>query len=376
MKNRLLSLLLAGALLLGTLSGCGAGGQEEQGEQNPPPSSSESSSSEAAPSSEAESSAAEPASPEPAGEGPITVTDQAGREVTLDAPAETVVSCYYLVTASLLTLGQKEKITGIELKAASRGLYQLCAPEFLDLPQVGSGKETNIEAIAALEPDLVLLPKKQAEAAETLAGLGIPTAVVEPETYEAYNEMIRMLGRLCGCETEAEALTAYYDGVVRRVTALTADTERPSVYLCGDATYLRTCAGGMYQRELIEMAGGACVSAELEGSKWADISAEQLAAWDPEVIFAVQYAEYSPDDIRSDTALAGIRAVAGDRIYTVPSEIEAWDYPQPSSILGLLWMTHILHPSLVTEEEYLREAQLFYQTYFGIEVTKEQMGIA
>ena len=364
MKKRLLSLALLSALLVQLLSGCAAGGVESA-----PPS--------AAPSAPAATASVtpEPAETGPAQPGPVTVTDQAGRTVTLEKPAEKIVSCYYLVTASLLTLGQKDKIVGIEMKAGSRELYKLCAPEFLDLPGVGSGKETNIEAIAALEPDLVLLPSKQLEAAETLAGLGIPTAVVEPETYEAFNGLIEMLGALCGCEDAAAELTAYYDGVVQRVTALTAEAEKPSVYLCGEASWLRTCAGGMYQRELIEMAGGACVSAELEGAKWADISAEQLAAWNPEVIFSVSYAEYSLDDIRNDAALSGLGAVKEDKLYTVPSEIEAWDYPQPSSILGLLWMAHILHPELVSEEEYVKEAQEFYQTYFGLEVSKEQLGL-
>ncbi len=360
MKKRLLSLVLSLALLL---SGCAAG----PGESVPP-------SAEPTPPPATQPVETEPAQTEPP-QGPVTVTDQAGRTVTLNAPAEKIVSCYYLVTASLLTLGQKEKIVGIELKADSRELYRLAAPEFLDLPGVGSGKETNIEAIAALEPDLVLLPSKQVEAAETLAGLGIPTAVVEPETYGAFNELIAMLGALCGCEDQAAKLTAYYDGVVERVTALTKDADRPSVYLCGEASWLRSCAGGMYQRELIEMAGGTCVSAELPGAKWADISAEQLAAWDPEVIFSVSYAAYTLDDLRNDAALSGLDAVKDNRLYTVPSEIEAWDYPQPSSILGLLWMAHILHPELVSQEEYVKEAQAFYQTYFGLEVSKEQLGI-
>jgi len=362
MKRRVFSLALLSALLFQLLAGCAGGGQESA-----PPS----------PSQPAAGGPAQtqPAETQPAQAGPITVTDQAGREVTLEAPAEKIVSCYYLVTASLLTLGQKDKIVGIEMKADTRELYKLCAPEFLELPGVGSGKETNIEAIAALEPDLVLLPNKQVEAAGTLADLGIPTAVVEPETYEAFNELLTMLGKLCGCEGEAEKLIAYYDGVVDRVTALTKDAERPSVYLCGSASHLRACTGGMYQREMIEMAGGTCVSAELEGAGWADISAEQLAAWDPEVIFAVQYAEYALDDIRNDAALSGLKAVAEDKLYTVPSQIEAWDYPQPSSILGLLWMTHILHPELMGEEDYVKEARQFYQTYFGIEITREQMGL-
>lgn len=364
MKKRLLSLALLSALLVQLLSGCAAGGVESA-----PPS--------AAPSAPAATASVtpEPAETGPAQPGPVTVTDQAGRTVTLEKPAEKIVSCYYLVTASLLTLGQKDKIVGIEMKAGSRELYKLCAPEFLDLPGVGSGKETNIEAIAALEPDLVLLPKKQLEAAEALAGLGIPTAVVEPETYETFNGLLNMLGALCGCGDAAAELTAYYDGVVDRVTALTKDADKPAVYLCGEASWLRACTGGMYQREMIGMAGGTCVSAELEGAKWADISAEQLAAWDPEVIFSVSYAEYTLDDIRNDAALAGVKAVAEDRLYTVPSEIEAWDYPQPSSILGLLWMAHILHPDLVTREDYVGEAKAFYKTYFDLDVTEAQLGL-
>lgn len=369
MKKRLLSLALLSALLVQLLSGCAAGVTESA------PPSAEPSAPAASEPAETQPAESQPPSAQPAQPGPVTVTDQAGRTVTLEKPAEKIVSCYYLVTASLLTLGQKDKLVGIEMKANSRELYKLAAPEFLDLPGVGSGKETNIEAIAALEPDLVLLPKKQLEAAETLAGLGIPSAVVEPETYEAFNELLAMLGALCGCEDAAAELTAYYDGVVDRVTALTKDVERPSVYLCGEASWLRACAGGMYQRELIEMAGGSCVSAELEGTKWADVSAEQLAAWDPEVIFSVSYAEYALDDIRNDAALAGVKAVAGEKLYTVPSEIEAWDYPQPSSILGLLWMAHILHPDLVTQEEYVKEAQEFYQIYFGLKVTEDQLGI-
>ncbi len=95
MKKRLFSLAVLSALLLQLLSGCAAGVQEST-----PPS--------AVPTQPPATQPVEtkPAETEPV-QGPITVTDQAGREVTLDAPAEKIVSCYYLVTASLLTLGQK-----------------------------------------------------------------------------------------------------------------------------------------------------------------------------------------------------------------------------------------------------------------------------
>jgi iron complex transport system substrate-binding protein len=187
--------------------------------------------------------------------------------------------------------------------------------------------------------------------------------------------MLQLLGAVCGCEDQAQALVDYYEQIVNEVTALTANVERPSVYLCGDATYLRSCTGGMYQREMIEMAGGTCVSAQLDGSTWADISAEQLLTWNPDDVFAVSYAQYTLDDILSDAALGALTAVEDQAVYMVPSSIEAWDYPQPSSILGLLWMTHILHPELISQEDYMARAQEFYSTYFGLDVTAQQLGL-
>ena len=73
-------------------------------------------------------------------ENGITVTDQAGREVTLQAPAACLVSSYYISTAILIALGCEDDLKGIEMKADTRELYKLAAPQLLDLPAVGSGK--------------------------------------------------------------------------------------------------------------------------------------------------------------------------------------------------------------------------------------------
>lgn len=301
----------------------------------------------------------------------IEVNDQIGRLVTLEKPAEKVVSTYYLVTASMLTLGLKEKIVGVEMKANSRGLYKLAAPELIELPGVGSGKEINVEAIASLEPDVVFLPKKQKDAAEVLEGLGIPSIVVDPESYEKFNELLSIIGKVCAVESKAEELIAYYDGVVSEVSSATANAETPSVYIAGDSSILHTCGGNMYQREMVEIAGGECVSAPLEGSSWTDISLEQLLEWDPEYIFVVNYAEYTIDDLLNDETLKDLRAVKENKVFMIPSKIEAWDYPQPSSVLGLYWMAGILHPELIEKDRYVKEAVAFYKNYYAIDVTDE-----
>ena len=112
---------------------------------------------------------------------PMTLTDQAGRTVTLQKEPERIVSGYYVSTSMLIALGQKDKLVGIEAKADMRDIYRLSAPELISLPSVGSAKELDLEGCAALEPDLVILPLKLKSAAGALEELGIPVLTVYPE---------------------------------------------------------------------------------------------------------------------------------------------------------------------------------------------------
>ena len=113
---------------------------------------------------------------------PVTVTDQAGREVTIEKEPESIVSGYYISTSLLLALGLKDKVTGIEAKASKRPIYKLAAPEFLELPNVGTAKEFDLETCASLSPELVILPMKLKDAAQSLSELDIPVLLVNPES--------------------------------------------------------------------------------------------------------------------------------------------------------------------------------------------------
>ena len=308
-------------------------------------------------------------------EAAITVTDQAGREVTLEGPAKRIVSSYYISTALLIALGSEDALQGIEMKADTRELYRLAAPQLLELPAVGSGKGINVEETAALEPDLVILPLRLKDSVASFEELKIPVLVVDPETEENFQNCVSLLAEVTGTKARGEALLADYQQKMEKAKALTKDLERPAVYLAGGASYLNTCTSNMYQNDLIEAAGGRNVSSELTDGYWKEVSAEQVLQWNPDFIFAVNYAEYQPEDLLRDETLAGVTAIKEHQVFSFPSKLEAWDYPTPSSILGVLWLTNRLHPEVYSEEEYLEEAKDFYQTYFDITVTEEQLGL-
>lgn len=356
MKERMLSLALAAALALSLLSGCS--GQTSAGSQS---------------SGGSDVSASQPQGGQES--QAISLVDQAGRTVTLDAPAQRIVSVYYLSSSLLIALGVQDKVVGIEMKADTREIYKRAAPEFLELPAVGSGKGINVEEIAALEPDLVILPVKLQESVAQLDALGIQSLVIDPETMDGFLTAMDLIGQAVGAQERAAQLGDYHRSVMEDVgTRCAQSQDKPTVYIAG-SDFLSAAGGGMYQNDLIETAGGINAAASLEGGSWTDISAEELISWDPDRIYMVSYAGYTREEILQDSRFSALSAMAQDGLnfQVFPSMIEPWDYPTPSSVLGIYWLAAQLHPDIVSADEYITAAKDFYQTYFGIEVTTDDL---
>lgn len=201
----------------------------------------------------------------------------------LDAPADTLVSCYYVTTYATMALGISDRVVGLEKKADTRPIYAMAAPDLLEQEQVGTMKELDLEAVAALEPDLVVMPKKLMDYAAPLEELDIPVLVVDPESHEALTGMLELLGQACGVEDRAQALTDYYEEQLARVAQLVDGLERPTVYMGGNSSYLTAAPGDMYQSSLIETAGGVNAAGDLTGGYWTEVSYESILAMAPQV---------------------------------------------------------------------------------------------
>ena len=298
----------------------------------------------------------------------IVLTDQAGREVTLDGPAQTLVSCYYITTYATIALGVDDRVVGLENKPESRPIYQMAAPELLEQASVGSLKEFNVEAAAALEPDLVIMPLKLQDYAGALEELGIPVLMVNQESHDLLVEMLTLIGQACGVEDRTQALTDYYEEQLARVAQLVDGLERPTVYMGGNSSYLTAAPGDMYQSSLIETAGGVNAAADLTGGYWTEVSYESILAMAPQVILIPAGADYTAQDILGDPQLAAVPAVQSGAVYEMPSGIEEWDSPIPSGILGTLWMTSVLHGDAYPFDTFTADVQDFYKTFYGFEI--------
>ena len=296
---------------------------------------------------------------------PVTVTDHAGREVVIEKEPQKLVSGYYISTSALIALDLDEKLVGIEAKANKRAIYSLAAPELIDLPNVGTAKEFDLEGCAALEPDLVILPLKLKSAAETLEGLGIDVLLVNPENQELLTGMINMIAAATNTEAQAEALLNFTMEQETLLRATMSGVEMPSVYLAGNSSLLSTAGNAMYQSDLIRLAGGVNVAAEIEDTYWVEIDYEQLLTWNPDYIILASDAAYTAEDVLADPNLADCAAVVSGNVYQLPNKAEAWDSPVPSGILGALWLANVLHGDALSDADCAARIDEYYETFYN-----------
>ena len=316
----------------------------------------------------AETTAAETTTEETAAaQFPVTITDHLGRTVEITSMPETIVSGYYISTSLLIALGIEDKLVGIEAKADKRPIYKLSAPELIDLPNVGTAKEFNLEATAALKPDLVILPIKLKDAIQTLTDMGITVIGINPESQEELTQVVEMVGKATGTLARASELLDASRQLSEKAASFAKDEPAQTVYLAGNSSFLSTAGSNMYQSSLITNAGAQNAASSITDDYWAEVSYEQLLQWQPDLIVITPEAVYSADDVKNDAAVSGLTAVMEGHIYQMPKQFEAWDSPVPSGVLGELYMASILYPGKYSADEFAADVRDFYQEFYGFE---------
>jgi iron complex transport system substrate-binding protein len=302
----------------------------------------------------------------------IVVKDGLNRDVTIDGNVERIVSSYGIALHMVVALGAADRIQAIDVPSMKSDFFKATIPQNAQGKSVGSPRELNIEEVAALDPDLVLVPGRNQEMVESLEKRGITVFGVVAETPQELNSTMLNLGKALGREQAAQEFVAYYDQTIQDVKDRLAGLEksqRPRVYLVGPMGALSTCSSDLYQHELIELCGGENVAAQLQGKLdghgWLEIPAEQLITWDPEVILVVQYSGAKPEDILKDNRFRNIQAVKDKKVYRFPSQLNPWDYPSPQAVLGVKWLAATLHSDRFKDVDMQAEADGFFNRFYG-----------
>lgn len=284
--------------------------------------------------------------PEPT-EEILSFVDGLDRQVTLPAPAETVVSLAPSNTEILFAIGAGDQVIG-------RDEFSDYPQSAADIPTVGGGfGDYNLEAIVELEPDLVLAAEiNTPEQVKALSDLGLTVYLLANPTSldEMYGNLLT-LAELTGHVPETESLVAELKDRVAAVDETIANAEdKPSVFYELDATDPSapwTAGAGTFIDTLISRAGGENIASDLEG-QYLQISIEEILVRDPQVILLGDAAYgITPESLQDRSGWGNLSAVEADKIY--PFDDNLASRPGPRLVDGLEELAKLLHPELFTE---------------------------
>jgi iron complex transport system substrate-binding protein len=167
--------------------------------------------------------------------------------------------------------------------------YDDFPPEVKNLPKIGGWSNTNLEQVATLKPDMVVLTQSQAPMIkDKLDALGVPVVVVPSYTVADALASITQIGAAVGEDEAARKLLAETQGKLDAVRAATKDLNRPRV-LCivdrvpGTLRGLYAASKGSFFVELIEIAGGESI-APPAANGFGQIGKEAIVTLDPDII--------------------------------------------------------------------------------------------
>jgi len=338
----------------------------------------------------------------------ITVTDVAGREVTVDAPVERVIlgegRQIYLL-AALQPAAPFEHVVGwrkdfSQADPDNYAAYAAKFPEMTDIPTFGGFKDGtfDVEQAAALQPDVVLMNLEAKAATEDaayddkLAKLGIPIVYVDfrEKPLEHTIPSMRLMGRLLSEEDRAQAFIDFSQAQMARVTETiaAADPERPKVFIDRAGGYSEDCCmsfGAGNFGEYVEIAGGTNIAADIIPNTFGNLNPEQIIAANPDqvVVTGGNWDAYVPggdwvgvgpgadmDEARAKlqaltkrTAMTGITAVEKDNFHAIWHQF----YNSPYYFVAVQRLAKWFHPELFHDLDPEATLKTLHQRFLPID---------
>ena len=268
---------------------------------------------------------------------PRTFIDGLGRKIYLAKTPARLVSLAPSITEILYAIDLGDRVVGVT---------PFCdyPPEAQLKPKVGYIRPS-IEAIVALQPDLVLAPSEfiRADVLEKLEQLKIPTFILEAKAVEDIYSHIQTLGRMLGRSKEANRVANDLRLQISEVKSRTEGLPRRRVLYVLNTEPFITVGPGSFIHHLIELAGGSNVAATAT-APYPRLSMEAVIKEDPEIIlFPVGSSEGIPEEEqqrwhRWDT----LSAVKHGRFSRISADL--LNRPGPRIAQGLEALAKILHP--------------------------------
>ncbi len=236
-------------------------------------------------------------------------------EAMADAP-HAIISLSPSSTEQLFAIGAGAQVIAVDQ-------YSDYPAEALALPHDLSGFEPNVEAIAALNPDLVVMESDSIKA--QLEALGITVFVAfAPSTFDDLYTQIEQLGVATGHVGDAAALVGQMQtDIAAAVAAIPEQTEPLSIYHELDETYY-SVTSNTFIGQVYELFGLTNIADDAEpGNDYPQLNAEYIISSAPDVIFLAdtKYSLQSAATVGVRAGWSEIPAVANGNVVPMDDDI-------------------------------------------------------
>lgn len=270
-------------------------------------------------------------------QGPLTLVDDFDREITLEGPAQRIISLVPSSTEILFALGVGERVVGATV-------FCNYPEEALAITRVGDFDGPNLELIISLEPDLVFAASLHKDTVEALEQEGIAVLALDPQTIEETYGTIELTAKAVGAEKAGADLVADMQGRLAAVKAKVAglsEQERPVVFYEVWYPDIMVAGAGTFLDEIITLAGGKNMAGDIP--RWGNIQEEEVLARNPDIIVH-GYLDDEQGDYASRVGWEAIAAVANGRTHFVDPDITSRTGPRIAEAVELF--ARIIHPEL------------------------------
>jgi iron complex transport system substrate-binding protein len=252
--------------------------------------------------------------------------------------ARRIVSVSPATTEALFAVGAGDRVVG-------RSRFCDWPPEATKLPTVGGVIDADFEAIALLEPDLVVGSPGPASTrlADRLGPMGIATWFPNLDSLPDIDAMIIGIGERTGHAARAREVAATIDARTAAVEKSVAGEPVPRVLMVLDVDPVVATGPKDFLDDLLRRAGGANVVTA--GAPWQTLDFEQIAALDPDVILDTSGMSGGggPSKIHPDSpGWTHVRAAREGHV--VPIDDPRALRPGPRTPEGLATFARALHP--------------------------------
>ncbi|MFD3547740.1 ABC transporter substrate-binding protein [Streptomyces sp. NPDC058655] len=266
-----------------------------------------------------------------------------GTDVTYKAAPKKVVTLNQTAAEILIHLGVGDRIvgSGYEIEKTPDAI----AEQYKKIPRLSPpGQEIKHEKLLEAQPDFVygsfasMFTAEQSGDRKQLHDLGVPTYLTEFDcsshqsvagaNFEMMHEEYRRLGKIMGVPAAGEKLATEQQAVVDKALGAVKKRDTPLKVMWFYSTYEGTpwAAGpGGLPQHISDLVGVQNIFADAK-TKWAEVSWDEVAARNPDVIILADLTRGEPNDtaeektdlLKKDPLTSKLGAVKGDRFISIP----------------------------------------------------------